>query len=79
MVAASFLDEKLSIYPFENGDYSLMEFHYTFEESDKGFKGLYPKQFASLFDNDLEWFTLDLVQGRWNEKFVKHINSFQDI
>ena len=76
MVAASFLDEKLSIYPFENGDYSMMEFLYTFEESDKGFKGLYPKQLASLFDNDLEWFTLDLVQGRWNEKFVKHINSF---
>ena len=42
MVTASFLDEKLSIYKYENSEFSMLEFMYTFEESEEGFKGLYP-------------------------------------
>jgi hypothetical protein len=76
--SGSFLDEKLSIYQFENSDFSLLEFSYTFEQSEGGFMGLYPPQFSKIFEDgdNLEWFTLDLVQGRWNEKFTKHFNSF---
>ena len=76
LATASHLDEQLSIYQYENSDYSMFEYVYTFENSDDGFRGLFPPQFQKIFEDQVEWFTLDLVQGRWNEKFTKQINAF---
>lgn len=40
--------------------------------------GIFPDQVSFLFDYnpEIEYFEMDLAQGRWNEKFIKMINGF---
>jgi hypothetical protein len=61
LATASHFDEQLSIYQYENSGYSMFEYLYTFENSEQGYKGLFPPQFPKIFEDQVEWFTLDLV------------------
>ena len=77
--ASSYLDENLSIYKLQN-NWAMLEFNYEFTmadendaQSDESHLGVYPAQFESVFASNpnFDWFEFSLVQGRWNENFIK--------
>lgn len=69
----------MAIYKFRENQ-ALLEFDYTFAP------GVIPGQEVELahfdklfeFNPDLEWFEVELAQGRWHEQVSKRLNGFSN-
>lgn len=77
------LNEVLTIFPLRN-DHALLDFTYNFKVSkDKSVAklGVFPRMFSRLYElvGDLEYFELEVGQGRWNEQFAKSLNGYTDL
>jgi hypothetical protein len=68
--ATDTLSESLKIYKYPQ-NLALLEFEYDISLS-------LMRHFDLLFEQnlELEWFEFQLVQGRWNEQFVKKFNGY---